>query len=274
MSTKPPIRRQLAGDALRRYREDFGATLADAAEVLGCSPSKISRIEAGERGMRPDELRLLLTEYGINDEEVHETLLAIANPRGVPGWWSSLNLLSSTSQQYMELEALSTQACYYAPLCVPELLQTPAYTESLHVASGEPDPAVEAILARQAQLLSGTRTLHAVISEAVLHQAAARPMVMRQQAAHLATLAESTQVDLRVVPFNDLMHPALDLGALSILHFGTPPLRISAAYLPGTTTGQLLTGTHASGYVHAWEQLHACALTPEESAALLRQFSS
>jgi transcriptional regulator with XRE-family HTH domain len=271
MATEPPIRRQLAGDALRRYREDFGATLADAAEALGCSPSKISRIEAGERGIRPDELRLLLTEYGINDDDVHEALLAITSTRRATGWWSNCD--SSTDQQYMELEALSTQACYYAPLRVPELLQTPSYAESRHAADGTPDPAVEAILARQAELLSGTRILHVIISEAALHQAVARPMVMRQQATHLAALAESTQVDLQVVPFTTPMHPAPDLGALTILRFGSAPSAINAAYLPGAATGQFLTGTHASGYVSVWEQLRACALTPEESVALLLQFA-
>jgi hypothetical protein len=96
---------------------------------------------------------------------------------------------------------------------------------------------------------------------------------MRQQAAHLAAVAESAKVDLRVAPFTALMHPAPDLGALSILRFGTASSGISVAYLPGAATGQLLTGTHASGYVHAWEQLHACALIPEESVALLRQFA-
>jgi hypothetical protein len=274
MPAKTPIRRQLAGGALRHYREGFGATLADAAELIHSTPSKISRIEAGERGIRPDELRLLLTEYGINDEDVHETLLAITSPRCAPGWWSAYDLPHSTDQQYMELEALSSQACYYAPLRVPELLQTPSYAESQHAATGTPDPAVEAILARQAELLSGSRVLHVVISEAVLHQAAGRPPVMRQQAAHLATFAESARVDLRVVPFNALMHPAPDLGALSILRFGTAPSAISAAYLPGAATGQLLTGTHASGFVHAWEQMRACALTPDESVALLRQFTT
>jgi transcriptional regulator with XRE-family HTH domain len=274
MATEPPVRRQLAGAALRRYREGFGATLADAAEVLGCSPSRISRIEAGERGIRPDELPLLLTEYGIDDEDVHETLLAIASPRSAPGWWSSCDRLTSADQQYTELEALSTQACYYAPLRVPELLQTPSYAESQHAATDAPDPAVEATLARQEELLSGARALRVVIGEAALHQAAGRPPVMRQQAAHLAALAESTRVDLRVVPFTALMHPAPELGALSIPRFGTASSGINVACLPGAATGQILTGTHASGYVHAWEQLRACALTPEESAALLRQFAA
>jgi transcriptional regulator with XRE-family HTH domain len=194
------------GGTLRRYREAFGATLADAAEVLGCGVSKVSRMEAGERGIRPDELRLLLTEYGIDDGDTHAALMIIADPGRVTGW-------------------------------------------------------------------DGTRALRVVISEAALHQSVGSPAVMRQQVTYLAALAESAQVDLQVVPFGAVIHPAPDLGALSILLFGEAPAGISVTYLPGASAGQLLTGSDASPYLHSWEELRACALAPEESGALLRQLA-
>ena len=56
------MRRRLVGGALRRYRENVGYALEDAARVLECDRSKISRIETGQRGIRPKELRELLTE--------------------------------------------------------------------------------------------------------------------------------------------------------------------------------------------------------------------
>ena len=274
-ATAPPIRRQLVGGSLRRYREGFGATLADAASALGCDLSKVSRIEAGERGIRPDELRLLLTEYGVDDEDVHAALVAIADPRGAASWWSGYDRPGGAPREYMELEALSVQACFYAPLRIPEPLQTPAYAESQNGATtGAPSLAVEAVLARQEKLLDGTRTLHAVISEAALRQAVGRPAVMRQQAAYLAALSESAQVDLQVVPFCAVIHPVPDLGAMSVLWFGQPSADIGVVYLPGAATGQFLVGNDASAYVHAWEQLCACALTPDESVALLRQLAT
>jgi transcriptional regulator with XRE-family HTH domain len=51
------VRRRLVGGALRRYRENVGYALEDAARVLECDRSKISRIETGQRGIRPKELR-------------------------------------------------------------------------------------------------------------------------------------------------------------------------------------------------------------------------
>ena len=72
----PSARRLLIGAALRRYREDLGFVLEDAARVLECDRSKISRIETGQR-IRPKELRELLTEYGVGERE-QSTLTAIA----------------------------------------------------------------------------------------------------------------------------------------------------------------------------------------------------
>jgi transcriptional regulator with XRE-family HTH domain len=42
-----PLRQRLIGATLRRYREDAGCDLQDAARTLGCDRSKVSRIEAG-----------------------------------------------------------------------------------------------------------------------------------------------------------------------------------------------------------------------------------
>ena len=80
-----PVRRRLVGGALRQHRENLGYTLDDAARILDCDRSKISRIETGQRGIRPKELRELLTEYGISDDQ--QAILAVmADPRGAFGW--------------------------------------------------------------------------------------------------------------------------------------------------------------------------------------------
>ena len=81
MIEAPSARRLLIGAALRRYREDHGFILEDAALVLECDRSKISRIETGQRGIRPKELRELLTEYGVGEQE-QCTLTAIAQTGG------------------------------------------------------------------------------------------------------------------------------------------------------------------------------------------------
>src|SRR5260370_40175403 len=81
---EPPVRRRLVGGALRRYRENVGYVLEDAARVLECDRSKMSRIETAQRGIRPKELRELLTEYGGPARE-QAALLALASRGGPRG---------------------------------------------------------------------------------------------------------------------------------------------------------------------------------------------
>src|ERR1035438_9121914 len=73
----PPARRRLLGAALRRHRESLGYRLEDAARILECDRSKISRIESGQRGIRARDLRDLLTHYGVSEPE-QQTLTANA----------------------------------------------------------------------------------------------------------------------------------------------------------------------------------------------------
>jgi hypothetical protein len=65
MTQPPSVRHVLVGSMLRSYREAAGYKLDDAARILECDRSKISRIETGQRGIRPKELRELLTEYSV-----------------------------------------------------------------------------------------------------------------------------------------------------------------------------------------------------------------
>src|ERR1700678_710649 len=83
---EPSVRRRLVGTALRRYRENVGYALDDAAKVLECDRSKISRVETGQRGIRPKELRELLTDYGVPESD-QAALVAIASRGGQRGWW-------------------------------------------------------------------------------------------------------------------------------------------------------------------------------------------
>ena len=88
MTDAPPVRRRLVGAALRRFREQAGCTIDDAARLLACDRSKISRIETGQHGIRPGELRDLLAGYGV-DGSRYDGLLSIARHARQPGWRQS-----------------------------------------------------------------------------------------------------------------------------------------------------------------------------------------
>src|SRR5580698_8468464 len=104
-----PVRRRLLGSALRKYREDLGFTLDQAALILECDRSKISRIETGQRGIRPKELRELLTEYGVPESE-QAALVAIASRDGQRGWWHPYaDILSEAYLDYVIMESAASE---------------------------------------------------------------------------------------------------------------------------------------------------------------------
>ena len=122
------MRRRLVGGALRRYRDNAGYTLQDAARVLECDRSKISRIETGQRGIRPKELRELLAEYGVPDGE-QAALMAIASRAGHQGgWWHPYaGVLPGAYLDYVIMESAASEIMTYEAQVIPDLLQTDDY---------------------------------------------------------------------------------------------------------------------------------------------------
>jgi transcriptional regulator with XRE-family HTH domain len=278
MVPAPPVRRRLVGRALRRYRENLGYTLSDAARVLECHASKVSRIENGERGIRAKELRELLAEYGIGGEQL-EILTQLADPRGAFGWHRDYDdVLHGAWKDYLLLETAATRIWTYEAQRIPPLLQTPAYARA--VAEADPglkdeaarDRAVEAVMARQ-QAILGERhpKIHLVIGQAALHQKAGSPEVMSAQLHRLAQVAgDDGTVTVRVLPFEAGPHPAIAEGSLSLLPF-TGTAGLGLVHLGGIAGGVCLEGrSDLAAYATAFDQLRAHAQSSAQSALLLR----
>src|ERR1700761_5195411 len=134
MAGTPPVRRRLLGSALREYRESLGFNLDEAARILECDRSKISRIETGERGIRAKELKELLTEYGVPAAE-QEALLAIAHRGRESGWWLDYrDVLPPAGQDFVIMEIAATEILCYEAHQVPDLLQTADYMRAVAAA--------------------------------------------------------------------------------------------------------------------------------------------
>lgn len=281
MVETPPVRRRLLGAALRRHRESLGYRLDDAARILECDRSKISRIESGQRGIRPRDLRDLLTEYGVGDQE-QQTLTAIAHPHRDHGWWRPYtDVLPGTWLDYLITESAATQIQSYQPQQVPDLLQTREYAHALAAA----DPALppdtqdlflEAMLTRQQLTLEERKPdLTVVIGEAALHQVVGGPEVMRAQLTHLAELtATHPHITLQVLPFATGAHPASASGPLTILRFADAP-SLGIVHLPGPCGGIILDSSpDVASHAQAFTLLRASALIPAATTQLLRDMAA
>src|ERR1044071_2738382 len=82
----PTIRRRRLGVELRRHREAARVTIDMVADRLGCSTSKVSRIETGHTSASPGDVSAMLDIYGV-DAEINRELVQIAREARQKGWW-------------------------------------------------------------------------------------------------------------------------------------------------------------------------------------------
>jgi transcriptional regulator with XRE-family HTH domain len=287
-----PVRRRLLGSALRKYREDLGFTLDQAARILECDRSKISRIETGQRGIRAKELRELLTDYGVADGE-QEALLAIAHSGRQSGWWLEYrDVLSEAGQDYVIMELAATEILAYEPDQIPDLLQTPQYASALADADAnctsddQREHAIEVKLARQ-RIVLGARSpkLEVVITEGALRQAVGGIAVMRGQLGWLADVADAglvtrlpdgdeagagARVSLQVLPFAVGAHAAAGCGPMTVLRFAQGQ-GLGVVHLSGLSGGvSIEEREEVARYLRTFGQLRSAALPTSASARLLR----
>jgi transcriptional regulator with XRE-family HTH domain len=137
MTALPSVRRRILGAALRRYRQELGYSLDDAAHILECDRSKISRIETGQRGIRSRELDVLLAEYCV-EKQTRETLALIADPPGMSGWRQALgNGLPGAYVDMIALEMAASHIMVYEAQQIPDLLQSDEYRYALASTSAD-----------------------------------------------------------------------------------------------------------------------------------------
>ena len=277
MTDGTSLRGRVAGAALRRYREAIGYQLEDAALVLGCDRSKISRIEAGLRGIRAVELRALLAEYGVDPGE-QDIVEIVADRRAGLGWQDEYaDVLPGEMRDFLALETAASRLLVYEPQLVPALLQTQDYALGLAsadpgLAAGSRDRAAEAVMIRQQGVLGrGGLEVTVVLGEAALCQAVGGAAVMGAQLGQLAAFGEDLPgVRVQVLPFSCGSHAASGVGPLAVLELaGNPSLGV--VRLGGLSGGVCLEDPAAvARHAGLFRHLRAAALPPGESARLIR----
>ncbi|WP_227978875.1 helix-turn-helix domain-containing protein [Nocardia spumae] len=224
-STMP--RRQL-GRRLRDLRHRARMTTRVAARRLEWSEAKIWRIETGQTSLRSLDVEAMCKVYGAAESEL-EPLTALARETKARGWWSSYgDAIVDGFEVYIGLEEAATTLSTFENEFVPGLLQTADYTRAL-LASARPDLTpvevdrrVEVRTTRQRLL---TRTpdavrLIAIIGESLLWRRIGDASVAAGQLAHLRSMCERPNIDIRLVPNDSGYHEGLDSGRFVLLEFG------------------------------------------------------
>ena len=270
--TNPTIQRRRLGIALKRAREAAGLTQDEAGELIDAGGSKISRLELGQSGIRLPELSILLSRYGVPDEEV-AVLRELARAGRQRGRWSSYrDNLPSWFRQYIALEGDAAQVRWYQVEIIPGILQTEEYVRpilgNLRVSDAEMEQQVKIRMERQYALDRGPEFMF-ILSESAIRRAVGGPAVMAGQLEHLAALSERPNVTLQVLPFDAQTYTVASFTFIN-LSFGDGAS--DTIYTEDYTDADYLDAPGpVSAYARLWDDLRAAALGPVESVNLIVQ---
>ncbi len=254
---------------LRDLRLEAGLTVEQVAESLLVSPSKISRLETGQRGASLRDVRDLCDLYEVTDEEEREHLAGLAKESRKPAWWQHYSLPYA---QYVGLEAEALRIIDFESGAFPGLLQTPDYARAIHESAMpklEPeliDQRVEVRAARQTILIRSEPPpphLHAIMDEAVLHRVVGGPGVMAAQIRHVVEMCQLSTISVQVVPFGVGAHPALD-STFILLEFEDPVP--SVVYVEGLVGSLYLERDQdVRRYGQVFDRLRSISLSEQKS---------
>jgi transcriptional regulator with XRE-family HTH domain len=271
----PTLRRRELGARLRALRLERALTVERVAELLLCSPSKVSRMETGQRGATLRDVRDLCRIYEVTDASRAEHLMQLVREGKQQAWWQSYDL--DVYATYVGLEQAATTLSYYQSTIVPGLLQTAEYARAMHRGSmpaefsqERADELVEVRIRRQ-QVLTRDPALQllAVLDEAVLHRSVGGPTVMAAQLQHLITTANLPNVTLQLIPYSAGAHPAME-NMFNIIEFGDVAPRV--VYVEGLMGWLFIEREHdVARYDEVFKYLSNIALDPQETIELIAE---
>jgi len=276
--------RQLARE-LRRLRAAVGLNGREAADRLGWSASKVSRIETSRTGVSTDDLEQLLALYGVDDDRA-AYLRKLAPSARSKGWWDAyVDALSSGYATLIRLESGSRALQCYCALIPHALLLTPDYLE--HVILSGPDRPLPVevnrriqICRRRQEVLSRDHReqplqLSAVIDEAVLRRHVTNSdgsldtNARRDQFQWLTEIAAWPNITIQVLPFTAGL-PAVTPGSFSILE-SLATEGPDVVYLENKTRIFFIESeTEVHGYTRQFHHLTDTALSPADSLDFIK----
>jgi transcriptional regulator with XRE-family HTH domain len=273
------VRREL-GQRLRAMRTGADMTVAEAAERVGISTSKLTKIELAQLSATRDDVLKLLDTYGEAGPDQQALLLTMVRDGNRKEWWEGRRTLHPKFGSYLGLESVATTLQTYHTHLVHGLLQTPDYARAMlraarpELLEHEIDQLVQFRLRRQQVLTRADPpplTLWSVMDEAVLRRQVGGRETMHAQLQRLITASQRPNVTLLVMPDELGAHPGLD-GPMSILQFET-----------GTRPVVYVEGQAGNLYMEKDDDLRRCQQTmnhilaaapgPDQSLALIRQIA-
>jgi transcriptional regulator with XRE-family HTH domain len=268
------------GKRLQELREAAGLGREEAARVLRVAPATVRRMETAEVALKIPYVHILLTAYGVPDEEV-DAFVALAEEANRPDWWQRYHdVLPDWFSLYVSLEGAARIIRSYEPHFVPGLLQTEEYARAVMTAGtvgGAGPEAVErhvALRMERQRLLERADPPHlwVIMDETVLRRpVSADGTVMRDQLDRLLKYAARDRVTLQVIEFASGPHPGT-YAPFSLFRFAEPELpdMVFTEYLTGAL--YLDSRKEVSTHLEVLDHMTARAASTERTEKLLREY--
>ncbi|GAB3482912.1 helix-turn-helix domain-containing protein [Amycolatopsis cihanbeyliensis] len=195
------------GAELRRIRQRSGLSGHDLARTLGWSPSKVSRMESGQRGASEVDVAVYLVSCGLVVRSELNRLVTLAREADSRYWLRPHSReLPEELRSLILQEGTANAITSYDPLIVPGLLQTEQYIRELFRWGSNRPPEdielrVDARLARQ-HVLKRARSpwCKFFLHERALRAVVGGPEVMHEQLVSLLLVDSWPRCSIRVVP--------------------------------------------------------------------------
>ncbi|TFE24658.1 XRE family transcriptional regulator [Frankia sp. B2] len=270
----PSVRSRGLGAELRELRTERDLTSRAVAEQLGWSPSTLSRLEGGLRGISPEDVAALLVIYKITGTE-RDRLLERAREADQPGWWEAnwpgQTGLPKSLVALIGFESQATRIADVAMLLVPGLLQTAEYSRAVMVGGGLTAQAVEARVAarlgRQA-ILSRPEPPHfqVLLDEAAVRRPVGGPAVMAAQLRHILTVIDRPSITVQILPLELGAHEGAG-GSFVLLEFDKGRAIVHLEHAAGSMFQD--EPDDVAPFIEIREALATHALSPADSADFL-----
>ncbi|MEU6467473.1 helix-turn-helix transcriptional regulator [Streptomyces sp. NPDC046976] len=269
-------RRQL-GAELARLRKARGLKAAELARHLGCSETRISRLENGTGRARllDHEVIAVCQFYGITDDQQIRALRNLADAATQQSaWWDTLReVLPSGLEPLLGFETDARSERAWEPNLVHGLLQTPAYAREILAAwpSNRPSDIQDLVSVRERRTELLTRDaspldLWVIFDETVIRRPIGDHQTMREQIGHLRDLAALPNVTLQLMPISKGAHPGLG-GAFAVLEFEDAP---PVVYVDSPAGNLYLDRKNdVRKFTSSFDLLRARALDPDDTTTRL-----
>ncbi|MGW3145149.1 MULTISPECIES: helix-turn-helix domain-containing protein [Streptomyces] len=276
----PTVGQVVLGKRLQELREAAGLKREEAAHVLRVAPATVRRMEMAEVALKIPYVQVLLSTYGVADEEA-AAFVELAEEANQPGWWQRFHdVLPDWFSLYVSLEGAARIIRSYEPHFVPGLLQTEEYARAVMEAGTIGTSGPETIerhvslrMARQS-LLEREHPPHlwVIMDETVLRRpVSVHAEVMRDQLDKLLEYAERDRITLQLAEFASGPHPGT-YAPFTLFRFAEPELpdMVFTEYLTGAL--YLDSRREVGAHLEVLDHMTARAASARRTEKILREY--